>query len=501
MPSQESKVPKLKSAKTATATTSKPEVMTTSTKPRSCAVAKAVLPPSPPLSTTSDDSFHHSEAASSTGGFDRANVVRNGGAALSDITTPPTTPPCQQTTSPASSDGLDLAGERLLKRQLFNRSRVVVNETLSARLIHHFGAHDQRLKEKFPEQYANGIHEFYDGSNITVSFYNAEKKRRGMDKKDYLPAFFSLPAFRDVLERDRLVKRRYIAGSKNKMGVEPQYLLQARCLGFETHVFDRVRKFPASSDSEDEFRGPQMREQGVDELVHLGMAESMLDVKPSIMILATGDGNVGEFSKGFPEFVKKALKRGWIVEVYSFAESAHSVWKDPSFINDPEWDGRLSFHPLDSFIHDFVDPSRDQVSHPAESAAASRSYNKKSKAVKTMKTITIPVDSPASNSVPQQTAAVFQSRTCTPVAWSVQASPVNLPSSVHSPQGVFADGATGYFATHTQQFAHSYTASYPQYQASSQSYHSYYQQILGGYDYTAALARNPAMPVTSPSWV
>ncbi|GJC87365.1 hypothetical protein ColLi_10203 [Colletotrichum liriopes] len=499
MASQGSKARELKLTKTARATTAKLEARESSIKPRSCAVTAASFPPSPPLSAISDDSSRHSELASSTGDFGRVALGR-GGAALSDITTPPTTPPAQRATSLGSSDGLDLAGERLLKKQLFKRPRVVAAESLSVRLFQHFGAHDQGLREKFPEQYANGVHEFYDGSNITVSFYNAEKKRRGMDKKDHLPAFFSLPAFQDVLERGRLVGRRFVAGSRNKMGVEPQYLLQARCLGFETKVFDRVRKFPASSDSEDEFRGMQMREQGVDELVYLGMAESLLDTKPGIMILATGDGNVGEFSSGFPRFVKRALTRGWIVEVYSFAESAHSIWKDPSFINNPEWNGRLSFHPLDSFIHDFIDPNKDQIFHPAASAAVSRSSNKKPNMVKTTKTINLSVGVPAPHTVPRQIAAVVEQRAGTPAARPAQTSPVNPPAPIHNPQEAFTDGATGDFATHTQQSAQSYMASYPQYQVATQSYTSHYQQILGGYDYTAALTRNPTMPVTSPSW-
>ncbi|KAK1584769.1 uncharacterized protein LY79DRAFT_591947 [Colletotrichum navitas] len=486
------------SAKTPKPATPKPELMTTSTSPRTYDEAPTSFPPSPPLSVASRDSLCYSESAPSTSEFHHVDLRRDGGAPLSDITTPPATPSAHQASSPDSSDGLDLAGERLLKKQIIKRPRPAADEPLNARLIRHFGAHDQSLRDNFPEQYANGIHEFYDGSNITVSFYNAEKKRRGMDKKDYLPAFFSLSAFRDVLERGRPVGRRFIAGSRNKMGVEPQYLLQARCLGFETKVFDRVRKFPTSSDSEDEFQGMQMREQGVDELVHLGMAESLLDQNPGIMVLATGDGNVGEFSGGFPGFVIRALKRGWIVEVYSFAESAHSIWRDPSFINDPEWTGRLSFHPLDSFILDLIDLNKDQVFYPASSAAASSrsSYLKRSKTVKATKIINLlEVDTSGSGTIPPQTAAAVE-RAPTPAAQPAQASPANLSTSIPSLQGSFAHGATDHYPTYVQQLAQSYMAS-SQYKVSLQSYTS---QILGGYDYTAALAKDSAIPLTSPSW-
>ncbi|KAK2045121.1 hypothetical protein LZ31DRAFT_465098 [Colletotrichum somersetense] len=488
------KAPAPKLAKTAKPETPEPELMAISTNPRTYSEATTSFPPSPPLSVALGDSLRYLEPPSPTVETGHVDLHRNDGAALSDITTPPATPPAYQPTSAASPDSLDLAGERLLKKQIIKRPRLVADEPLSARLIRHFGAHDQSLRDDFPEQYANGIHEFYDGSNITVSFYNAEKKRRGMDKKDYLPAFFNLSAFRDVLERGRPVGRRFIAGSRNKMGVEPHYLLQARCLGFETKVFDRVRKFHISSDSEDEFQGMQMREQGVDELVHLGMAESLLDKNPGIMVLATGDGNVGEFSGGFPGFVIRALKRGWVVEVYSFAESAHSIWRDPSFINNPEWTGRLSFHPLDSFIHDLIDLNKDQVSQPPLStAAAARSYLKRSKTVKATKVINLDVDTLVSRTTPQQTVAAAEQRARTPAAPPPHDSPANLSTSIGKPQGSYSHSVTGHCPSNTQQLAQSHMASRSQYKVAPQSYISH---ILGSYDYTAALARDPAIPIT-----
>lgn len=301
-----------------------------------CSYSMAVaagLPPSPPLSAHSDDAL--------------ASPIR------------------LATQSPASSNGLDLAGERLLKKQLLERSLAVVSEPLEDRLFQQFGAHDFWVKSQFLKQHGNGVYQFYDGSNITVSFYNAVKRLRGLGKNDKLPAFFDLLQFQHVLERHRVVKRRFIAGSRNVQGALPRYLLEAQRANFETNVVSRVPKFPETSfESAGDLRGIQMCEQGVDELVHLAMAETILDNfgAPGIMILATGDGNPGQYTTGgFPDYVEKALLVGWVVEVYSFSESAHPIWSDPEFISDKRWRGRMSFHTLDSFIPYLIGTARGRA--------------------------------------------------------------------------------------------------------------------------------------------
>ncbi|KAK7062681.1 hypothetical protein VNI00_000169 [Paramarasmius palmivorus] len=66
------------------------------------------------------------------------------------------------------------------------------------------------------------------------------------------------------------------------------------------------------------------REQGVDELLQLKLHQALASLdgpppKDSTIILATGDGNSGQFNEdGFLGSVRTALKRGWKVELYAW---------------------------------------------------------------------------------------------------------------------------------------------------------------------------------------
>ncbi|TDL18993.1 hypothetical protein BD410DRAFT_774362 [Rickenella mellea] len=73
------------------------------------------------------------------------------------------------------------------------------------------------------------------------------------------------------------------------------------------------------------------REQGVDELLQLKLHQSIasVDVAPpgSTIVLATGDGNVGQFNEeGFLGCVRTALKKGWHVELYAWELGLSKAW-------------------------------------------------------------------------------------------------------------------------------------------------------------------------------
>jgi hypothetical protein len=74
------------------------------------------------------------------------------------------------------------------------------------------------------------------------------------------------------------------------------------------------------------------REQGVDELLQLKLHQAIadVDVPPpyATIVLATGDGNVGQFNEeGFLGCVRTALKKGWRVELYAWEGGLSRSWK------------------------------------------------------------------------------------------------------------------------------------------------------------------------------
>ncbi|KAF8908134.1 hypothetical protein CPB84DRAFT_205708 [Gymnopilus junonius] len=75
------------------------------------------------------------------------------------------------------------------------------------------------------------------------------------------------------------------------------------------------------------------REQGVDELLQLKLHQALAatdDVpEGSTIVLATGDGNMGQFNEeGFLGPVRTALRRGWKVELYAWEDGLSEFWID-----------------------------------------------------------------------------------------------------------------------------------------------------------------------------
>ena len=89
------------------------------------------------------------------------------------------------------------------------------------------------------------------------------------------------------------------------------------------------------------------REQGVDELLQLKLHQALasIDGPPppgSTIILATGDGNVGQFNEdGFLGSVRTALKKGWRVELYAWEGGLSKAWKR-EFGEGSEWGTTLA---------------------------------------------------------------------------------------------------------------------------------------------------------------
>jgi hypothetical protein len=82
----------------------------------------------------------------------------------------------------------------------------------------------------------------------------------------------------------------------------------ARNLGYDTDLLQRVEQ--------DDGR---LTEQAVDEMLHLKMANALLDYEPpQTLVIVGGDGKDSNWATSFSGHAERALKRGWNVEVWSW---------------------------------------------------------------------------------------------------------------------------------------------------------------------------------------
>jgi len=101
------------------------------------------------------------------------------------------------------------------------------------------------------------------------------------------------------------------------------------------------------------------REQGVDELLQLKLHQAIaaVDEPPpgSTIVLATGDGNVGQFNEdGFLGPIRTALKKGWRVELYAWEEGLSKAWLRLREFGDGIWKERFEIVGLERFGSDLL---------------------------------------------------------------------------------------------------------------------------------------------------
>ena len=108
----------------------------------------------------------------------------------------------------------------------------------------------------------------------------------------------------------------------------------AREQGYDTDLLRRVEKEDGS-----------IGEQGVDEILHMKIANAIIDFDPpQTLVVATGDGRVSEFGTGFVTQIRRALGKGWNVEVWSWGETLNE--RKYHALRD-EFTGRLIIKYLD----------------------------------------------------------------------------------------------------------------------------------------------------------
>jgi hypothetical protein len=253
----------------------------------------------------------------------------------------------------------------------------------------------------------NGIHVFVDASNIFIGFMDMLKSSRGIHPMAHLPqANLSFDGLALLMERRRPVAKRVLAGSNPWLPAFDK----AKAVGYEMNIFEKVLKSrelterqlyfkdldarrwgkgskappanpvlpkPASSPTKfsvlgngsgnggigsgtetstppPQYAPPKMIEQGVDEILHLKILESIVDYEtPSTIVLATGDAAQAEYSQGFMAMAERALKKGWRVELVSWSKNISKTYLKSQWTS--AWEGRFRIVYLDDFAEELLD--------------------------------------------------------------------------------------------------------------------------------------------------
>lgn len=235
---------------------------------------------------------------------------------------------------------------------------------------------------------AHGLHVFVDASNILIGFKD-KLRYQGIAPHKYEMSFDSLAL---LMERRRPVAKRVFAGSQREAKPLPhvtKLVETSKAVGYDSvmqeqvlivredsekkkffkdvkkHGWHKATQLRSGSGSDSETgsatppavktpSAPKWVEQGVDEILHLKMCQSIIDIEePSTMVLATGDGAEAEMSDGFLAHVERALKKGWKVELVSWRQQMNGGYKNKKF--RAKWAGQFQIMELDDFLEDLID--------------------------------------------------------------------------------------------------------------------------------------------------
>lgn len=213
------------------------------------------------------------------------------------------------------------------------------------------------------------IHVFVDISNIMVGFHNSVKESRSIPITTRIPRLpLSFENFALILERGRRATKRVLVGSDRFAAID-----EAERLGYEANILGRVFKAKHITPRKSKFRktpSPGSREragcsetnsaaqerwveQGVDEILHLKILESLVDTdEPTTIVLATGDAAEAEYSDGFMKMVERALQRGWSVELVSFLQTTSFAYRKEEF--RAKWGDRFKMINLEEYIEELL---------------------------------------------------------------------------------------------------------------------------------------------------
>ncbi|OQE43389.1 hypothetical protein PENCOP_c003G02660 [Penicillium coprophilum] len=215
------------------------------------------------------------------------------------------------------------------------------------------------------------IHVFVDMSNIMIGFHDSVKSSRNIPLSTRIRrVHMSFANLALIMERGRQAAKRVLVGSDRLPSVD-----EAERLGYEVNILERVHKVKTvmprrnsksrknhGYNSQGVSSGPETVaaseerwvEQGVDEILHLKILESLLDTeKAATIVLATGDAAVAEFSGGFMRMVERALQRGWNVELVSFSQGTSYAYRKKEFRT--QWGACFKLVELDRYVEELFE--------------------------------------------------------------------------------------------------------------------------------------------------
>lgn len=157
-------------------------------------------------------------------------------------------------------------------------------------------------------------HIFLDNSNI---FGGAQRAAREVENAPWQSVRVDYQHLFSVIRRNRTsLGYSMLAGS-----VPPgnDALWQAaQAAGFDTTLLKRV-----------ESDNGRLVEQGVDEVIHLKIGNTLLDEDtPGTLVILTGDGAITEQGSSFTKQVERAAKRQWKVEIWSWRSQLSPKLRD-----------------------------------------------------------------------------------------------------------------------------------------------------------------------------
>lgn len=233
----------------------------------------------------------------------------------------------------------------------------------------------------------HGIHVFVDASNIFIGFHDQLKRARNIPVTARVPRVnMSFDSLALLMERRRPVAKRVLAGSTPHVAAFDV----AKSIGYECSILDKVYKarelterqryfyeqdshtkarrrssagHASSNHSGSDTNAPitapthapsKMVEQGVDEILHLKILESLVDNdEPSTIVLATGDAAQAEYSQGFMVMVERALRKGWSVELVSWKTNISQMYRKAAFAHT--WKDKFRIIELDEYAEELLD--------------------------------------------------------------------------------------------------------------------------------------------------